>query len=164
MYSKNSVKYIPTDIYVFYVYNICVYVYTHMGMCIYLYTYIYFYIWAKLRTIAGETSFQWLWGPAPLRHGFQHILIPPPTKDIPQTGQDILLQGLKETGFLCVQQHSRRRECYHSLSLWICGFLLRTSPGAHGSFPARGWMGAAPASLPYRPSKARSEPDLWPKL
>ena len=56
------------------------------------------------------------------------------------------------------------RECYQSLSLWFCGFLLRTSPGAHGSFQARGWMGAAPASLPYRPSKARSEPDLWPKL
>ena len=50
------------------------------------------------------------------------------------------------------------------ISLWVSlmNFFFRAAPSAYGSSQARGWIGAAAASLHHSHSNARSELSLWP--
>ena len=50
------------------------------------------------------------------------------------------------------------------LSFFFHFFLFRAAPAANGSSWAKGWIGAAAASLHHSHSNARSELHLWPTL
>ena len=54
------------------------------------------------------------------------------------------------------------KECALILFLFIFHFFnfFRAAPMAYWNFQARGWIGAAAASLHHSHSKARSEPSL----
>ena len=54
----------------------------------------------------------------------------------------------------------------HSTNCWVpfFFFFLRAAPAAYGSSQARGWIGAATASLHRSRCNAVSKPHLWPLL